>query len=67
MNVSYYRYLVGTKERPTVFMTNSGELSEHAEDASLFETIEDANAEIKNCDEPESFKIYSTVVSICGI
>lgn len=67
MDVSYFRYVIGTKERPTVFMMRGGEVSECVEDAHLFETFEGANAEIKNCDEPELFKVYRVTVTVCSV
>ena len=67
MTVSYRRFVIGTKERPTVFLTSGGEVSDHAEDARLFEILEDANAEIQNCDEPELFKVYGVSINVCGL
>ena len=67
MDMKYRRFVVGTKERPTVFLMESGEVSEDAEDAQLFETIEDANEEIQKCDEPELFKLYGVEISVLGI
>ena len=45
MDIKYRRFAIGTKERPTVFLMKSGEVSEDAEDAQLFETIEEVNNE----------------------
>lgn len=67
MNMKYRRFLIGTKERPTVFMMRGGEVSEDAEDAQLFGSIEAANAEINKCDEPELFKIYSVEITVQGL
>ena len=50
-----------------MFLMKSGEVSEDAEDAQLFETIEEANAEIQKCDEPELFKLYDVEISVQGI
>ena len=67
MDIKYRRFAIGTKELPTVFLMKSGEVSEDAEDAQLFETIEEANAEIQKCDEPELFKLYDVEISVQGI
>lgn len=67
MDIKYHRFVVGTKERPTVFLMESGEVSEDAADAQLFETIEDANFEIQKCGEPELFKLYSVEICVEGI
>lgn len=67
MDIRYRRFAIGTKERPTVFLMKSGEVSEDAEDAQLFDAIEDANAEIQKCDEPELFKLYGVEISVQGI
>lgn len=67
MDVHFRRFIVGTKERPTVVFMDNGGVSEDVEDAQLFETIEDANIEIKNCDEPELFKVYSVMITVEGV
>lgn len=67
MDIKYRRFAIGTKERPTVFLMQSGEVSDDAKDAQLFETIEEANAEIQKCDEPELFKLYDVEISVQGI
>lgn len=67
MDINYRRFVVGTKERPTVFLMESGEVSEDAEDAQLFETMKAANSEVQKCDEPELFKLYGVKISIQGI
>ncbi len=67
MDIKYHRFLIGTKERPTVFLMKSGDVSEDAEDAQLFETIDDANSEIQKCDEPEHFKLYGVEVIVKGV
>ncbi len=67
MDMKYRRFAIGTKERPAMFLMKSGNVSEDAEDAQLFETIEDANSEIQKWDEPELFKLYSVEISVQGI
>ena len=67
MDIKYRRFAIGTKERPTVFLMKSGEVSEDAEDDQLFETIEEASAAIQKCDEPELFKLYDVEISVQGI
>ena len=67
MNAKFYKYAIGTRIRPTKFLTSDGELSEKAEDAALFDTYSDADKEIKNCDEPDAFTPYITEISICSI
>lgn len=67
MDITFKRFVVGTKERPTVFLTQSGEVSECPEDAHMFESIKKAEEEITHCDEPEIFKLYDVDVSINGV
>lgn len=67
MKIILNRYMVGTKERPTVFMMRGGDLSEDCEDAELFESRDDAELEIEKCDQPQSFKIYDVRVEVLDI
>lgn len=67
MTVILNRFMVGTKERPTMFMMRGGELSENPECAMLLESRVDAELEIERCDQPQSFKIYDVRVEILDI
>ncbi len=67
MHMTYRRFIVGTKERPTVFLMSNGDISENAEDAQLFETADDAKFEIQRCDEPECFQLYGVEMRIVGV
>lgn len=67
MHVTYRRFIVGTKERPTVFLTPGGNVAENAEGAQLFETADDAKSEIQKCDEPELFQLYGVEVRVVGV
>lgn len=67
MDIKYRRFVIGTKERPTMFLMKSGEVTENVECAELFEAIEDAKSEIQKCDEPEVFKLYDVEISVQGL
>lgn len=67
MYAKYKNFVIGTKERPTVFLMKGGEGTENIEDAQLFHSIEDGEAERKNCDEPEMFKLFDVDIIINGV
>lgn len=63
MTVEYKRYIVGTKERPTLFLMRGGELSEDLEDAYTMMTRTEAEEEIAHCDEAENFQVFEVKIS----
>lgn len=67
MNLKFRRYLIGTIERPTMFIMPTGELSDNPEDAEIFDSVDNAEMEIQKCDEPELYKVYNVEVRVLDI
>lgn len=66
MNIKFRRYLIGTIERPTMFIMPTGELSDDPEDAEIFDSLDNAEIEIQRCDA-ELYKVYHVEVSVLDI
>ena len=64
MNIKFRRYLIGTIERPTMFIMPIGELSDNPEDAEIFDSVDNAEMEIQKCDEPKLYKVYDVEVRV---
>lgn len=63
MECGFNIYIVGTKNRPTEFLTPSGEPTGFLQDAMYHMDRKDAEREIEKCDEPELFQIYEAKVT----
>lgn len=63
MNIKFGRYLIGTIERPTMFIMSTGELSDNPEDAEIFDSLDNAEIEIQRCDA-ELYKVYDVEVRV---
>lgn len=67
MNVQFTRYLIGTIERPTMFIMSGGELSDNPEDAEIFDSLDIAEIEIQKCDEPNLYRVYDIEVNVLDV
>ena len=63
MKLTRYRWAIITRERPTLFLTERGELSEIFNDAELLEHKE-ADDRIKVLDEPQKFTKVKVTYSV---
>lgn len=63
MKLTRIKWAIITKERPTFFLTERGELSEMLNDAELFEHKE-ADDRIKVLDEPQKFTKVKVTYSV---
>lgn len=67
MNIKFRRYLIGTIERPTMFIMSTGELSDNPEDAEIFDSVDTAETEIQKCDEPNLYRVYDIEVNVLDV
>lgn len=63
MRLSQYKWVIITKERPTLFLTERGELSESFDDAELLYHKE-ADDRIRVLDEPQKFTKVKVTFSV---
>lgn len=63
MTQSFHVFVVGSKDRPTVFLMRSGECSDSVQDAMYHMDHADAEREIAKCDEPDLFRVYQATVT----
>ena len=63
MTLLKYKWAIITKERPTFFLTESGELSECLDDAELL-LCKEADDRIKVLDEPQKFTKVKVTFSV---
>ena len=63
MTLTQYRWAIITDKRPTLFLTESGELSESFDDAELLYHKE-ADDRIKVLDEPQKFTKVKVTFSV---
>lgn len=63
MKSEFNIYIVGTKSRPTEFLTPSGEATPFLQEAMYHLEREDAEEEIQKCDEPDQFQVYEAKVT----
>lgn len=64
MKISRTKYVIVTKNRPTLFLTGTGELSEHFDDALILDDGEALVAERGKLDEPEKFEDLKVRISV---
>ena len=55
MTIARVKYVIITRNRPTRFLTSTGELSESFDDALILNDITDVEAEMEKLDERGSF------------
>lgn len=63
MKLTRLRYAIITKERPTLFLTERGELTESFNEAELLECTE-VDDRIKVLDEPQKFIVVKVTYSV---
>ena len=63
MKLTRYRWAIITRERPTLFLTERGELTEVFDEAELLEHKE-AGDRIKVLDEPQKFTTVKVAYSV---
>lgn len=63
MKLTRVKWAIITKERPTLFLTERGELSEYFDDAELLD-YEDAADRIGVLDEPQKFTNVKVAFSV---
>lgn len=64
MVASITRYVIITKDRPTLFGTFGGEPSDDLSDALFLPSIDEAKAELEKYDEPEMYQICEAVTCV---
>lgn len=63
MTLTRYEWAIITDKRPTLFLTESGELSESFDDAELL-YFKEAEDRIKTLDEPQKFTKVKVAFSV---
>lgn len=64
IDARYTRFVIGTKDRPTMFLTEDADVSASVEEAKLFSNSADPYEEIRQLDDHDSYQLYFAEVVV---
>ncbi len=64
MKINRTKYAIITKDRPTEFLTGTGELSDRFDDAYLCEDLKNTSDVLDTLNEPEKFIVIPVTLTV---